>query len=154
MALWYCVSFCCMTKWTSSMYSYIPSVLGPLPPPQFHPSRSWKGLLVVKSLSHVQLFAPPRTVARQAPMTIVFSKQEYWNGLPFPSPGDLPDPGIEPVSPALAGWFFTTEPPGKPKHSLWESAKGEVNLWCPHPLKSWVAWIGWANAEWINEPYC
>ena len=42
------------------------------------------------------------------------SRQEYWSGLPFPSPGDLPDPGIEPVSPALAGGFFTTEPPGKP----------------------------------------
>ena len=42
-----------------------------------------------------------------------FSRQEFWSGLPFPSPGDLPDPGIEPVSPALAGGFFTTEPPGK-----------------------------------------
>ena len=43
-----------------------------------------------------------------------FPKQEYWNGLPFPSPGDLPDPGIKPMSPALVGKFFTTEPPGKP----------------------------------------
>ena len=43
-----------------------------------------------------------------------FSRQEYWRGLPFPSPGDLPDPVIEPASPALAGIFFTTEPPGKP----------------------------------------
>ena len=43
-----------------------------------------------------------------------FSTQEYWSGLPFPSPGDLPDPGIESVSPALAAEFFTTEPPGKP----------------------------------------
>ena len=43
-----------------------------------------------------------------------FSRQEYWSGLPFPSPGDLPDPGIEPTSPALAGRFFTTAPPGKP----------------------------------------
>ena len=42
------------------------------------------------------------------------SRQEYWNGLPFPSPGDLPDLGIKPMSPALAGGFFTTEPPGKP----------------------------------------
>ena len=42
------------------------------------------------------------------------SRQDYWSGLPFPSPGDLPDPGIEPVSPALAGRFFTTEPLGKP----------------------------------------
>ena len=43
-----------------------------------------------------------------------FSRQEYWSELPFPSSGDLPDPGIEPSSPALAGGFFTTEPPGKP----------------------------------------
>jgi len=43
-----------------------------------------------------------------------FSRQEYWNGLPFPTPGDLPDPGNEPSSPALAGRFFTTESPGKP----------------------------------------
>ena len=45
-----------------------------------------------------------------------FPKQEYWNGLPFPSPGDLPDPGIKPMSPALVGKFSTTEPPGKPIH--------------------------------------
>ena len=50
----------------------------------------------VKSLSRVQLFATPWTVAYQAPPSMGFSKQEYWSGLPFPSPGDLPDPGIEP----------------------------------------------------------
>ena len=44
-----------------------------------------------------------------------FSRQEYWSGLPFPSPGSLPDPGIEPTSPELAGEFFVTEQPGKPK---------------------------------------
>ena len=59
-------------------------------------------------------FATPRTVAYQAPLSMGFPKQEYWSGLPFPSPRDLPDPGIEPMSPALAGGFFTTEPPGKP----------------------------------------
>ena len=48
------------------------------------------------------------------PLSIGFSRQEYWSGLPFPSPGYLPDPGIEPVSPALAGGFFTTEPQVKP----------------------------------------
>ena len=52
----------------------------------------------VKSLSRVQLFAAPWTVAYQAPPSMDFSRQEYWSGLPFPSPGDLPDPGIEPVS--------------------------------------------------------
>ena len=50
----------------------------------------------VKSLSHIQLFATPWTVAYQAPPSMGFSRQEYWSGLPFPSPGDLPDPGIEP----------------------------------------------------------
>ena len=60
------------------------------------------------------LFATPGTVAHQAPLSMGFPRQEYWSGLPFPSPGDLPDSGIEPESPALAG-FFTTEPPGKPQ---------------------------------------
>ena len=59
-------------------------------------------------------FATPWTVAHQAPLLMGFPRQEYWSGLPFPSPGDLPDPGIEPASAALAGGFFTTEPPGKP----------------------------------------
>ena len=68
----------------------------------------------VKSLSHVRLFATPWTVARQAPLSMGFSRQEYWSGLPFPSPGDLPDPGIEPGSPALRADALTSEPPGKP----------------------------------------
>ena len=58
-------------------------------------------------LSHVQLFAIPGTVAHQAPLSMKFPKQEHWSGLPFPSPGDLSDPGIEPGSPALAGGFLT-----------------------------------------------
>ena len=59
-------------------------------------------------------------VACQAPLSMGFSRQEYWSGVPFPSPGDLPDPGIEPVSPALAGEFFTTEPPQCMKSGLTE----------------------------------
>ena len=54
-----------------------------------------------KSLSHGQLFATPRTVAHQAPVSVGFSRQEYWHGLPCPPSGDLPDPGMEPGSPAL-----------------------------------------------------
>ena len=65
----------------------------------------------VQSLSRVQLFANPWTVTLQAPLAMGFPRQEYWSGLPFPSPGDLPDPGIKPTSPAPAGWFFT-KPPG------------------------------------------
>ena len=57
----------------------------------------------------------PWTVARQAPLSMEFPRPEYWSGLPFPSPGDLPDPETEPPSPALAGKFFTTEAPGKPQ---------------------------------------
>ena len=60
-------------------------------------------------LSHVQFFLTPWTVAHQAPPSMEFSREEYWSGLPFPSPGGLPDPGIEPASPALAGRFFTSE---------------------------------------------
>ena len=69
-------------------------------------------------LSHVQLFVTPWTAAPQAPLSMEFSREEYGRALPFPTPGDLPDPGIEPVapaSPALAGGYITTEPPGKPK---------------------------------------
>ena len=68
----------------------------------------------VKSLSRVRLFATPCTVAHQAPPPMGFSRQEYWSGLPFPSPGDLPDPGIESRSPALQADALTSEPPGKP----------------------------------------
>ena len=63
-------------------------------------------------LSQVRPFATPRTVARQAPLSLEFSRSEHRIGLPFPSPGDLPDPGIEPTSPALSGGFSATEPPG------------------------------------------
>ena len=66
---------------------------------------------VLSHFSRVRLCATLQTVAPQAPLSMGFSSQEYWGGLPFPSPGDLPDPGIEPVSlmsPELAGRFFTT----------------------------------------------
>ena len=66
---------------------------------------------MLNCLSHVQLFVTPWTVARQAPLSMGFSRQEYWSGLPCSPPQDLPDPGIEPVflpSPALPGRFFTT----------------------------------------------
>ena len=66
----------------------------------------------VKSLSRVRLFAPPWTVAHQAPPSMGFSRQEYWSGLPFPSPGDLPDPGIKVRSPALQADALTYEPRG------------------------------------------
>ena len=70
-----------------------------------------------RALSHfsrVWLFVTLGTVARQAPLSIGFSRQEYWSGLLCPASGDLPNPGVEPTSPVLASGFLTTEPPGKP----------------------------------------
>ena len=58
-------------------------------------------------ISHVELFVTPWTAAHQAPLSMEFSRQEYWRGLPFPPPGDLPDPGIEAASPSLAGVFLS-----------------------------------------------
>ena len=78
----------------------------------------------VKSLSRVRLFAAPRTVAHHAPPSMGFSRQEYWSGLPFPSPRDLPDPRIEPaslVSHALAGGFCTTS-------ATWEAQSTPVKV--------------------------
>ena len=71
----------------------------------------------VKLLSSVWLFAIPWTVTYQVPPSIKFSRQRYWSGLPFPTPGDFPDPGIEPKSPALQADALPSEPPGKPP--LW-----------------------------------
>ena len=78
-------------------------------------------------LSHVQLFVTPWTVAHQGPLPMEFSRQEYSSGLPFPTPGKLPQPGIQPGSPVIAGGFFTTEPPGKPIYHCQDSS-----------LKNWL----------------
>ena len=69
---------------------------------------------LVKSLSRVRLFATPWTVAYQALPSMGFSRQEYWSGVPFPSPGGLPDPGIKPGSPTVQADALTSEPPGTP----------------------------------------
>ena len=75
--------------------------------------RKWKCQL----LSGVWLFVTPRTVARQAPLSTEFSRQTYWSGLSFPTPRDLPNPGIEPGSPTLQATSLPSKPPGKcPKH--------------------------------------
>ena len=71
-------------------------------------------LFVVQSIIRSNSFVTPWTVAHQAPLSMGFLRQEYWSGLPFPSPRDLPDPGIELMSSALAVEFFISEPPGKP----------------------------------------
>ena len=107
----------------------------------------------VKSLSRVRLFATPWTVAYQASLSMGFSRQEYWSGLPFPSPGDLPNPGIEPGSPALEIDPLTSEPPGKPKSLLFGEQlmvspincflQGEFWRWtsCICSLVSLMLWV-------------
>ena len=79
--------------------------------------------IVARSLNRVRLFTTQWTVAHQAPLCMGFFRQEYRSELPFPSPGDLPDPGIEPVSPALADRFFTTALPAKPCSYWYSMAK-------------------------------
>ena len=85
----------------------------------------------VKSLSCVRLFATPWTVAHKAPPSMGFSRQEYWSGLPFPFPGDLPNPGIEPRSSSLQADALTSEPPGRP--TPWEALLVVKYLKYPHP---------------------
>ena len=86
--------------------------LGPLShPPPSHPC-------MLCCFSHVRLFVILWNVACQAPLSIGFSKQEYWSGLPVHSPGDLPDPGLEPKSPTLQADSLLSEPPGKQRHII------------------------------------
>ena len=83
----------------------------------------------MKWLSRVQLFIAPWTIAYQAPLSMRFSRQEYWSGLPLPSLADLPNPGIEPRSPTLQADTLPSEPPGKP-HTL--SKNKIIFLFCSH----------------------
>ena len=81
------------------------------------PITSWQVSEVSESRSAVSLFVTPWTVAYQAPLFMGFSRQEYWNGWLFPSPGDLPNPGIKPRSPTLEADSLLAEPPGKLKNT-------------------------------------
>ena len=93
----------------------------------------------MKLLSCVQLFAAPWTVAYQAPPPMEFSRQGYWSGLPFPSPGDLPNPGIEPGSPSLQADALPSEPPGKLKN--WNlSPIAKSNLWSSFYSRDSFGW--------------
>ena len=83
--------------------------------PKLHKQNYWNLAAHAQLLSCVQLFATPWAIACQAPLSMTFSSQEYWSALPVPSPGHLPNPEIKPASPAVAGGFFSTELPGKPK---------------------------------------
>ena len=90
--------------------------------------RNSKVKVKVKSLSPVHLFPTLWTVAHQAPLCMGFSRQEYWSGLPFLSPGDLPDPGMEPSSPALPADTLISEPPGKHEgvDKIWDYLKDKT----------------------------
>ena len=93
------------------------SAFDPAHPPVYFVISVMCILAALAQLCCVRLFATPGTVALQAPLSMEFSRQEYWSGLLFPSPGHLPQAGIGPtssVAPTLAGRFFTTAPPGKP----------------------------------------
>ena len=97
--------------------------------------------MCAQSLSCVQLFETPLTVARQGLLSMRFSRQKYWSVLPCPSPGELPHPGTEPKSPvstALAGRFFTIQPPGKPK-----VCAGLAKVWEAHPKSKSNALLGY-----------
>ena len=90
-------------EWCSGLNNEPPKILRPCE----------KVKVKVKLFSRVWLFETPWTIAYQAPPSMGFSRQEYWSGLPFPSPGDLPNPGIEPRSPSLQADSSPAEPPGK-----------------------------------------
>ena len=87
-----------------------------------------RGEVKVKTLSRVRLFATPRTVAHQAPPSVGFSRQEYWSGIPFPSPEDLPNPGIELGSPTSQTDNLSSEPPGK-SHGERQDTTDSSNYW-------------------------
>ena len=105
----------------------------------------WK--VKVKSLSLIWLFATPWTVAHQAPPSMGFSRQEYWGGLPFPPPRDLPNPGMEPRSPALQADTLTSEPPGKPKSHYYI----EENNWMFKPARDFGAPL--TESLWMSHTF-
>ena len=101
-------------------------------------------------LSHVPTLVTSWTVACQASLSMGCPRQNYWSGLPFPSLGDLPDPGIEPTSPALAGGFFTTEPPGKPIDPLYNHWNTQEVSHGTRGVKDSILW----QLNWWGEEDC
>ena len=133
-----CVCVCVCMVWggklessypTTSAQSMSSTVLkAQLAPIIIFPEWTWQ------SLSHVWFFVTPWTVAHQAPLSMEFSRQEYWSRLPFPSPGDLPNPRIEPGSPALAGRFFI----------IWATREASFSEWS----------LGILGTQWHFLPLC
>ena len=103
---------------------------------------------MLNHLSCVQLFEFLWTIAHQAPLSMEFPRQEYWSGLPCPSPGDLPDPAIKPMSPALASEFFTAEPPGRSLAKLMCTINHHgIQLVEPRPCTRVLAARVWGRKE-------
>ena len=100
-------------------------------------------------------FATPWTIAHQVPLSTAFPKQECWSGLPFPSPGDLPNPRIKLRSPALAGKFFTTEPPGESWNNIYTmelylyylGLEGNPAIWNNTNEWIWRAYAKWKKSD-------
>ena len=104
----------------------------------------------MKSLSCVRLSATPWTVAYQAPPSIGFSRQEYWSGVPVPSPGTLPDPGIKPGSSVLQAEVLLSEPPGKP---LLNEPTTTTHITQDSPIQNYIASLGWFSIYVERNPY-
>ena len=100
---------------------------------------------VYYSLNHVRLLVTPWTVAHQAPLSMEFSRQEYWSGFPFLSPGDLTDPGVKPGSPAFQADSLPPEPPGKP------SKKSTNNKYWKHVEKEKYFYTVGGNVNWCSQ---
>ena len=110
-------------------------------------------------LSRVRLFVSAWTIACQAPLSMEFSRQEYWNGFPFPSPGDLPDPGIESGSLKLQADSLPSEPPGKPKAGFGWVISTSQNLrflfckWCVSVPGGGRVWHGEQHQGTVTPSY-
>ena len=89
--------------------------------------------------------ATPWSIAHQAPLSMGFSRPEYWSGLPFPSPGDLPNQGTEPISPTLQADAFTSEPPGNLLQYSWASLVAALVKNPPAMQETWVQSLGWED---------
>ena len=124
-------------------------------------AQNWKKVKV-KLLSRVQLFVTPWTVAHQASLSMGFSRQEYWSGLPLPSPGDLPHPGMEPRSLALQAYALPSESPGKlrTEHGLMLSKEDNTHLpgqhlaWKEQGMVCLFGWlVGFAGPSLLLGPF-
>ena len=116
----------------------------------------WPGMCA-QSLSPVWLFAILCTVALQTPLSMGYPRQECWSGLLFPPPGDLSNPRIEPASPASAGGFFTTEPPGKPCQPWASNQSWATDIWGSeveeaYSLSLWLrVWLWVLFVNWVLD---